>query len=126
METTTPDTTEPERTLAFHTYTFDHTRYACAWGARTILDNRGAKPYVDIVPDRVDSYGTADQKEHLFVHLNEHAPRSVLSEAAIGLRGNDETMHVLYEDDVVLVVGSPQASYGYLYVTAVLKDSADG
>ena len=125
METTTLDTTEPERTLAFKTYTFDHAPYAVAWGARAILDNRGATPFVDLLGDRMDSYGPQDQKDRMFAHLNRHMPRSVLNEAAAGLLGSDNTMHVLYEDDVVLVVGSPQASYGYLYITAVLKDSKD-
>lgn len=117
-----------ERRLGFHTYTFDHAPYAVAWGARAILDNRGVNPFVDIVPDRVDSYGPQDGKDRLFAHLNEHMGRPVLNERALhlNLRGNDNTMHVLFEDDVVLVVCSPQASYGYLYITAVLKDSKEG
>lgn len=104
--------------LQYRCYHLDETGYPAAWGARTILDHGR----VDIVPDRVDTFGSDEDKNRLFEYLGEHLPREVLNDKAGYLRGGDDEAHVLLDDDVVKVVASPQASYGYLYITAVLKE----
>jgi hypothetical protein len=122
-------TTDTEKTLRFHTYHLDHEPYPAAWGARTILDGRNyTPPHVDLVWDRQDCVGEQADKDRLLAHLNEHLQFGKDFDWLVyekGVRGGpQDERHVLLDDDVVLVVASTQASYGYLYITAVLKGAA--
>jgi hypothetical protein len=127
-------TTDTEKTLRFHTYHLDHEPYPAAWGARAIFRPDAGEPavgagggrVVDILPDRVDTFGSDEDKQVLFGHLLQHLDAELLDRkvARLGIRGNDDSAHVLLDDDVCKVVASPQASYGYLYITAVLKGAA--
>lgn len=93
-----------------------------AWGARLIYPN-------DLVYDRQDLKGP--DAEILKAWLNgvpsgQGALRQAL-DAARSHRELDPTKDVtvtLYEDEDGIVVGNPQASYGYLYVAAWLKGEA--
>ena len=122
MTDTEPETFFPGR-LQYRTYFLDESQFPAAWGARTILDNRGIRPHVDIVPDRVDTFGSDEDKKRLFAHLEEHLDRKTLDElvGALHLRGSDDEGHVILDDDVVQVTVSCQGSHGYLYITAGLK-----
>lgn len=93
-----------------------------AWGCRAIFrpDDRWV---LDIVPDRVDMQGTETQRAVLREHLNTVLPFDVMNERIreLALDGREADGYVLWTDELVNVVCSPQGSYGYLYVTAVLK-----
>lgn len=108
-------------TLQYRTYHVDETQYAAAWGARAIFP--GGYGHVDIVPNRVDTFGSDTDKQRLFAHLEEHLDRKTLDDkvGALGLRGSDDEGHVILDDDLVTVTVSCQGSYGYLYITAGLK-----
>ncbi len=94
------------------------------WGARLIWPN-------DLVYDRQDLAAHNDEaKLALIEWLNDDGIlRKTLDRLGsinvrfeMGLMNNkQEDEVVIYEDAVGKIVGSPQASYGYLYVAAWLK-----
>lgn len=95
-----------------------------AWGARLIITQDGM---VDQVWDRIDTCGAAEPRRRLLDHLGEHvkdAPHRQLTQLLENyeLSTREDREVVLYEDDVVRVLGSPQASAGYFYVSAFLLD----
>lgn len=95
-----------------------------AWGARWIIDQEGR---VDSVWDRVDACGEDEPKARLLEHLRENVrdiPNRKLSDMLFDyeVSTREDRDVVLFEDEVVRVVGSPQASAGYFYVSAFLLD----
>jgi hypothetical protein len=135
--------TETTTRLAYHTYHVDETQYPAAWGARLI--HREVKDGGSgIVPDRQDLIGDDASRERLKILLNGNAvevkvrdPKDrrrkitvtkrdgVLQQALdtirdAWLRENSDEAFLAYDDGTVRVVASPQASYGYIYITAVL------
>lgn len=86
------------------------------WGARLIAPN-------DLVWDRQDLVSDDDEAKEALVHwLNNGAIRDmrrILDQLYLG--GNDNTRHVIIDDERGVIVGSPQGSYGYIYVTGWLK-----
>jgi len=91
-----------------------------AWGARAIYSPGAARP-LDLVWDR-QSVGSGSLKsmDHLLSLLNGGILNTVQEVTRGGDPGSQEVA-ILYEDDEVRVVGSPQGSHGYYYVTAWLK-----
>jgi len=91
-----------------------------AWGARAIYSPGAARP-LDLVWDR-QSVGSGSLKsmDHLLSLLNGGILNTVQEVTRGGDPGSQEVA-VLYDDDEVRVVGSPQGSHGYYYVTAWLK-----
>jgi hypothetical protein len=94
-----------------------------AWGARWIIDPEGR---VDEVWDRTDAIGPDDRRRELLAYLNDHVGRAAQETAAELLRSgrlrwSDEAAVMLYEDEVVTVVGNPRRSFGYVYVGAWFK-----
>lgn len=114
-------TVEEAHALAFGCRRINLDAYPAAWGARAICRGDG---FVDLLQDRMDAFGSQADKDRLFAHLNEVLPRPVLNDKAGRIQGNDDTVHLIHEDDVVKVVASAQKSYGYVYITAVLKEGA--
>jgi hypothetical protein len=96
------------------------------WGARLIWPN-------DLVWDRQDiAAWTGDDKDALVAWLNgpnrgNGALRAAIDVLAdpynVGLESStpSDVEAVIYEDDRGVIVGSPQGSYGYVYVAAWLK-----
>lgn len=116
-------------TPGFGTYTADTYRTGhepAVWGARLIAP-------ADLVANRMDIKARSSDAEHdLIEWLNGGAiakMRERARELGIGtphglLAGLDERSEksvVLYEDDQGMMVGSPQASCGHVYVTGWLK-----
>lgn len=88
-----------------------------AWGARLIFPD-------DVVWDRTDAAGEADEKAKLLGYLRETVGRDPFEKAgamAGEMRGS-EAVFTLYDDGVAKVVGSPHGNSGYLYVTAWLRE----
>ena len=95
----------------------------CAWGARWIITQQGE---VDQLYDRQDMIGTREQKDELAEWLNNTVKQQPQDALAVLLRTNQistrETREVvLYEDDRGIVLGNPNSSAGYFYVTARLS-----
>jgi len=92
-----------------------------AWGGRLIHDEviAGGR---GIVFDRTDCVGSPEARARLIAYLN-HTPAidAAMVEYARGVNGSVTAKTVVYTDDVVIVVASPNGSYGYLYVAACLK-----
>lgn len=98
-----------------------------AWGARWIINQEG---YVDAVWDRTDATGDDEQRQRLLEHLRSDVQAIPQRKLADMLRSGevstrDDHEVVLYEDEVVTVVGNPQASAGYFYVAAYLNEEAE-
>ena len=93
-----------------------------AWGARLIAPN-------DLLYDRQDLVAeNATAKADLIAWLNgSPSGTGALAKMREWLKenywqfGQDDVEHVIYEDDEGIIVGSTQASYGYIYVAGWLK-----
>ena len=108
-----------------------------SWGARAILGPNGS---VDLLHDRQDLWAkNPAEKKRLVSALNggaisETRKASVRAFESHGLGpvGVPRYQHsgscevVLYDDEVVTVVGNPRASYGYVYLAAWLKFAPPG
>jgi hypothetical protein len=111
--------------LAFGRQTFPDDA-AAVWGARLIWPN-------DLLPDRQDLGARDDEaKQALIAWLNGEPAgtgaiakmRDALAEPSrLGLGSNTpyEVEAVVFEDERGKIVGSPQGSYGYVYVAGWLK-----
>jgi hypothetical protein len=92
-----------------------------AWGARMIAP-------ADLLPDRQDLQSDSDaDKAKLIEWLNGETPgRGAIYEAQEFLRDarlpQSEAVATLYEDDRGRVVGSTNASHGYVYVAGWLHN----
>jgi hypothetical protein len=92
-----------------------------AWGARMIWPD-------DLVWDRQDMFGSAEQRKTLAEWLNGgalKAAREKLRELALEFgdwQPGASVEETLYEDQRGRVIGSPQGSHGYVYVAAWLLD----
>jgi hypothetical protein len=88
------------------------------WGARLIWPG-------DLVYDRQDMIGDEPARSELASWLNAGPLATALermrSGDRAGLSHHQNHVVVLYEDKRGVIKGSPQASYGYLYVAAWLK-----
>jgi len=97
----------------------------CAWGARWIITQQGE---VDFVHDRQDMIGSPEEKQILLAWLNgdvkkqpEEALSALLRSSELSTRERLEV--VLYEDAQGIVLGNPNASAGYFYVIARMKQA---
>lgn len=94
-----------------------------AWGARWNITQDGV---VDQVADRTDTCGPDDKLGRLLAHLSAtvgNCPRFELARLLrFELSTREDREVTLYEDETVVVVGSPQSSGGYFYVSAYLRD----
>ena len=96
-----------------------------AWGARFIVTMNG---HVDLPPDRATLAGDKDDTHELVEIITTKLPkydlvdklRDGLVSGTIHTREDKE--HIFYEDNDVLIVGNANASAGYFYVTALLKN----
>jgi hypothetical protein len=120
MTTTTKPIEDPKLAFGYRP-ALKHVPILAAWGARLIYPD-------DLVWDRTDAIGEQVHKDKLFALLNERAPQPKDFGPILSRNGIDSGSNVsiaLYEDDEVLLMGSPQSSYGYFYVTGVLKVPKD-
>lgn len=96
------------------------------WGARLIVSQDG---YTDFLADRTDRAGEQAEVEALFDLLEERYPLGQLRKdlsaglQAYKIRTRERDEITLYADDQLLVIGNTNASAGYFYVSAVLRDS---
>ena len=118
-----------------------------AWGARAIYQPSSPRP-LDLVWNRQSVYRRTDgagcAKRSVLIRTPAYEARvppevlvsmyhllsllngGILDTVQEVTRGGDpgsQEVAVLYEDDEVRVVGSPQGSHGYYYVTAWLKEA---
>lgn len=109
-----------DQTLAYGRRTFPETA-AAVWGARLIAPN-------DLVPDRQDLIAVDDDAKGKLIGWINGSPegtgaiqkaREKLAELYLPGNSNDEV--VIYEDEQGKIVGSPQGSFGYVYVAGWLK-----
>ena len=112
------DTTTEPRQLQFGTYNhlYDPNKHAAAWAGRLIY-REVIEGGTGVVPGRVTlvdprdvlvAHGLDTAVDEFLAHFRERAPRPSSEDV------------VTYRDGCWTVVGSPQGSYGYLYVTATL------
>ena len=95
-----------------------------AWGCRAIAYQDGT---VDPVWDRSDAFGPDEPRKALLDYLADTVGSKPFDRAGELLRTyemktREEGEFVLYEDDVVIVKGSTNASAGYLYVSAYRRE----
>jgi hypothetical protein len=107
----------PERKLGFGLRTLPE-EVTCAWGARWIWP-------ADLVWDRTDIFGSEAERDDLVAWLNGGALPAARAEARrqadrFELKSDAQHTVTLFEDERGIVLASPQASYGYLYVAAWL------
>jgi hypothetical protein len=112
--------------LAFGRRTYPDTAQA-VWGARLIYPN-------DLLHDRQDLAARSDEaKMALIAWLNgpgmgDGAIAKMRTNLTIpshfGLSQSSNEEAVIYEDDEGIIVGSPQGSFGYVYVAGWLKEQA--
>lgn len=114
------------RTLAYgHRATVDFDKYPAAWGARLIYAEVAAGG-AGIVWDRTDMFGEDEDRARLLELMNSGLMKEAMDQARYLMKvysmdsGSEEVFELLQSKDV-LVVASPQRSFGYLYITAVLK-----
>jgi hypothetical protein len=113
METT--DVCRP----AYGTYTATDEELAgipAVWGARLIAP-------ADLVHDRQDLVSSDDEAREALIHwLNNGGIRGALDFLrGAYLSGSSSERTTCFEDERGIIVGSPQGSYGYIYVTGWLK-----
>jgi hypothetical protein len=107
----------PERRLGFGLRAIPE-GVACAWGARLIWPD-------DLVWDRTDVFGSEIERSALIEWLNGGALSAARLEArrmadAYELRGSEDRVVTLHEDEKGVVKANPQSSHGYLYMAAWL------
>lgn len=96
-----------------------------AWGARLILDNRSYKFGGDLVWDRQDGWSDdEDSKKLLHDRLNYIKPWAqplavLINDGKVKQDVGNEV--VVYEDELIKVVGNSNGSYGYFYIAGWLK-----
>ena len=96
----------------------DRQNVLAAWGARAIYTGG----YIDLLPDRQDGKGSEADFKRLMGWLN--GPKGALAKLrkltkSEGLR-QDEDRVVVIEQPGFRLVANPNASYGYLYICAML------
>ena len=97
---------------------------AAAWGARAIWTHG----FVDVLQDRMSITGSEDDKSRLISLLQQRVPTfAAINDILVeqGVDGSSKEIVCLYEDNDLYYACSPQASHGYLYLTAYLKRSVD-
>jgi hypothetical protein len=90
------------------------------WGARLITD--GAR--LDFVFDRQSCVGDEVAGKELVEHFNKvkaYAKVREVWDARHHELYHETAVTKFYEDDKIVVIGSTNNSYGYLYITAYLK-----
>lgn len=90
-----------------------------AWGARLIYQSR--RQSCELLWDRQDiTHRSKETGQAVSQWLNRHLPQILRAAANTGLSPADDRIVEIYRDDEGVVMGSPQASYGYIYVVAWL------
>lgn len=97
-----------------------------AWGARLIVNQEG---WVDLVPGRQDAIGSDEAVKALLDQLNGGVNKvwmERLREQLVAgkIRVNQSADVTLYEDEALIVAGNTNASHGYFYVAAYLKEES--
>ena len=96
-------------------------RSTAVWGARAIFKPSLEQP-LDLLPGRQSAQG--EDADILIEALN----GGVLDKVQAKARHKDSTSDAefsLYDDALVRVIGSPNGSYGYFYLTAYLKPGVE-
>jgi hypothetical protein len=94
---------------------------SAVWGARAIFKPSLEQP-LDLLPGRQSAQG--EDAAFLLDALNS----GILAEVQAQARRKDPTSQaefVLYDGNRVRVIGSPNGSYGYFYLTAFLKPGVE-
>lgn len=93
-----------------------------AWGARAILKDGK----MDLLWDRQTMTGNTVDRQEFSREMNKRILLSVhekveeLHKSGV-LRGNEDKLHILFDDETTKVVANTNASYGYLYLLAWRK-----
>lgn len=106
--------------LAYGTYHVTDLGRA-AWGARLIFGEvmSGGR---GIVGDRVDWFGTDEDRTELLEKLNDSFTVALRKARDLRIVPDSDEAYTLFDDGDLVIVASPQSSYGYLYLTAVLRE----
>ena len=86
-----------------------------AWGARGILTDG----MLDLLSDRMG--GEGPRKQELFTYLQDHFPRLAPKVRDMTWDPASDELQTIFRDNTAIVVGSTNASYGYLYLRAWFK-----
>lgn len=90
-----------------------------AWGCRAIYQDGT----LDFVWDRQDSFGPDEKENKIFDKLNSGILQLVAKRVEeIQPKGSSDEVMTFYEDSEFVVMGSPQSSYGYIYLAAWFKE----
>lgn len=113
-------TTETKK-LGWGYSTLEYEGSQAAWGARLILTRTGG----DLLYDRQSLIGESEEaKRQLTDRLNTvkpwHEPLGNLIREG-HVRATESNEVVVYEDDLIRVIGNSNGSYGYFYMTGWLK-----
>ena len=91
------------------------------WGARTIQHGE----VLDYVPDRQDAFAKDEASGKVFMEvINRTGMRDAINASYRKLylegklRGSQEGVEVLFEDEAIKVVADTRGSYGYVYLAA--------
>lgn len=96
-----------------------------AWGARLILTRDSRTFGGDMLPDRQSGFSVTDEDSRLLHdRLNHHKPwkkplADLIRSGAVRADVGNEV--IVYEDELVKVVGNSNASFGYFYIAGWLK-----
>lgn len=91
-----------------------------AWGARLIMTREGG----DLLNDRQGGFGSDEDATVLHASLNKVRPWRDPLGALIKsgqVRADQPNEVIVYEDDVIKVVGNSNGSFGYFYIAGWLK-----
>jgi len=89
------------------------------WSARAIYTTR-PEPFIDILPDRQCMYGDhrGEEAKRLCNWLNNKGLKGLQQVCKEQHIAQDESRIVEFQSDGFIVRGTPNASYGYLYIVA--------
>jgi hypothetical protein len=97
-----------------------------AWGARLIVNQEG---WVDLVPGRQSAIGSNHGIATLLGYLNGGANKKWMARLEEMLRAGEVRVNqsadvTVYEDATLVVRGNTNASHGYFYLAAWLKEES--
>lgn len=111
-----------EEQLRFSSYhlKLDPERHLAAYGARLLWDEVIAGSG-GVVGDRQDAWGDRTALKDLVFPVVNRWTQLVRERASAYALNSGSNEAIELREGPILVVGSPQGSYGYLYVTAVFE-----